>query len=178
MKVKAAVLREMGLPAPYAYRSHWSLKRSSLRLPALESFVCVCWRRVCATPICQSSMDLAPGRCPWCWATKPVAKSSSWGPMYRASAWAIVWSSISFRAAAVASLAPAAAHHFANQGLRPMSPARCSAAKNAGSMPTASHCIIFSGSQGLPNTPWYRRARRCASITISFRRSRPYSVVP
>ena len=54
--------------------SHWLLKRWNWRRRAPESFVYECSRRVCATPICRSLMDLVPGLCPLCWATKATGE--------------------------------------------------------------------------------------------------------
>ncbi len=74
MKIRAAVLYEMGLPAPYAESKPLKIETLELDPPGKGKSWSAYGRQAYATRTCPSSMEAALGRCRWHSAMKPPAK--------------------------------------------------------------------------------------------------------
>jgi len=88
MKVRAAILREMGRTAPYIESQPLTMETVDLAPPGLGNSVCACWQLVCATQTYRSSTALAAANAHGA-GHETTARSSSWAPMWKAFVLAI-----------------------------------------------------------------------------------------
>ena len=137
MKIKAAVLRAMGAPAPYAQSKPLSIEEVELDPPGPDEVLVKVAAADCAIPIFPSSTATGRARCRWCSATRRPAWSKSSAQASTTSNAATMSAWCSCRAAATACPAPKAGRRCASPALRPTARASCSAA-GGGSSATAS----------------------------------------
>ena len=165
MKIRAAVLNEMGRRAPLRRdRSRSRSRRSSSTRPDRARSWSRSPPRACATRTCRSSRATGRGRCRWRSATRRPASSRNSAPASTTSSAATTSSWCSCRAAAIACPARRDARRCASPAPPPTRRGTLLSGGEAPPPQRPGRSTIISASRLSPNTPPCRAARWSRSI--------------
>ena len=154
MKVRGAVLREMGRPAPFAESRPLEIVELELEPPGAGEILI----RVRAAGLCHSDLSVIDGSrprlMPMVLGHEAAGEVVELGPGVSEFALGITWCSRSCRAAVAAGPVWMVGRPCASRERPPTPPVHCSPEHGAGWIPLALPCITISACPPSRSTPW------------------------